>query len=310
LDRIHNIDLDTVNLFPAFQNTLSSLSLLRVSLTLDAFAKLLGYFPNLRELILSGPTLCVEHRTIPLPSITPPRGRLSLSFFSPESMDTLLRGLCELAPEYDEPKIFEVSTPSISRIPSIVSACAKNLKRLKLHPCTLHMFNQHHGCYLTHYLDSTADSIHTLENLSELRELEFNEASTGPEIISLVSTIASTNIQKIAFNSYLTGGLSEEQLWSSFDTALSTLVDRLRTSGYQRVLELELRSDRDFAKEASSVDPDEFLPKFREKGRFTIFHALGNEILYYSDRFIGSGLDSEGSKGSKTTRGPSTPVVS
>ena len=45
----HHVDLDTTSLFPAFQNTLSSLSLSHVSLTLDAFIKLLSYFPKLRK---------------------------------------------------------------------------------------------------------------------------------------------------------------------------------------------------------------------------------------------------------------------
>src|ERR1700753_2506971 len=90
LEWIRNIDLDTVNLFPAFQNTLSLLSLFGVSLTLDALIKLLGYFPNLRELYLSPDTFWRKHRRTPPPS-TPPRGMLSLSACFGRDADILLQ---------------------------------------------------------------------------------------------------------------------------------------------------------------------------------------------------------------------------
>ena len=64
LDQVHDVDLDAVNLLSAFWNTLLSLSLLRTSLTLDAFIKLLGYFPNLREFSLTAPTFYAELRTV------------------------------------------------------------------------------------------------------------------------------------------------------------------------------------------------------------------------------------------------------
>ena len=138
LDQVYNIELDAVKFFPAFQNTLLSLSLSQVSLTLDALIELLGYFPNLREFRLNGPTtFCAEHRKTPLPSI-PPRGTLSLSCISPESTNILLQGLCELEPEYDELRVVEVFNRSNSRIRSIISTCEKTLKRLSFYPCTFH----------------------------------------------------------------------------------------------------------------------------------------------------------------------------
>ena len=140
LDQVYDIKLDTVNLFQAFQNTLSSLSLSRVSLTLDAFIKLLGYFPNLRELRLTEPAFDSEHRTVPPPS-TSPRGTLSLLLSSARNTDILLRGLCELEPEYNELHIYELGdSTSTSPVHTVISACEKTLTHLQLglRDCKLH----------------------------------------------------------------------------------------------------------------------------------------------------------------------------
>ena len=138
LMRVFNIGLDTVDSFSAFQNTLSSLFLSNVTFTLDAFVKLLGYFPNLRRLNLDEPFFYAEHRTVPSPS-TPPRGTLCFSLTSVENTDILLRGLCELELEYDRLEIINVGRGlSASRLRSIISACEKTLKYLTLRPCTLH----------------------------------------------------------------------------------------------------------------------------------------------------------------------------
>ena len=68
LNWVRNVDLDSVNLFAAFQNTLSSLSLFYVSPALDAFIKLLGYLPKLRKPISLNPhlTRCIG-QSLPLP---------------------------------------------------------------------------------------------------------------------------------------------------------------------------------------------------------------------------------------------------
>ena len=132
LNRVGNLNLDTVNSFSAFQNTLSSLSLIYVSLTLDAFITLIGYFPKLRELRLSEPTFDSDNRTVPPPS-TPPRGSLRVTTITP---NILLRELCELELEYDGLEIFDIPGNSKSHTRSVISTCEKTLKHLKLYPCT------------------------------------------------------------------------------------------------------------------------------------------------------------------------------
>ena len=130
LVEVIDINLDIVNLFLPFQNTLSSLSLCYVSLTSDAFIKLLGYFPNLRVFRLTAPTFYSNPRTVPPPP-TPLRGTLRLSDSFGKKGDTLLRQLCDLKLEYDELDLHRVSSCT-PRIHSLVSACEKTLTRLTL----------------------------------------------------------------------------------------------------------------------------------------------------------------------------------
>jgi hypothetical protein len=133
LDDVEGVGSDVVNLFPAFQNTLSSLSLFCVSLTLDAFVKLLGYFPDLRELQLRRPTFSAVFRTVPLPP-TPPRGKLCLSMLSGKDMRVLLEGLRGLEMEYDELDIYQIGGFPALYILSAASICRKTLRRLTLGP--------------------------------------------------------------------------------------------------------------------------------------------------------------------------------
>jgi hypothetical protein len=132
LEQVHNVGLDTVESFLAFQNTLSSLSLFHVCFTLDAFIKLLGYFPNVRELRLYNPTFDTEHLTTPPPNSKPPRGALHLSLSSARDTDILLRGLCALELEYDELDIYENPGASASPVHPAIFACGKTLAHLNL----------------------------------------------------------------------------------------------------------------------------------------------------------------------------------
>ena len=78
----------------------------------------------------------------------------------------------------------------------------------------------------------------------------------------------------------------KSQQWSSLDVALSDLVDRLRASGYERILELEFRLwfTMDF-----DLNPDELLPRFREKGGVTVEESAEWGALENSDRWVKGG---------------------
>ena len=128
-DQIHNVDLDSVNLFLAFQNTLSSLTLFRVDFSLDAFITLIHHFHKLEEHHLSEPTFDSDRQTVS-PPVTPPRGALRLFVLSEKSADILLLALCEQELEYDELEIYKV----FGRSTSLVSTCGTTVMHLKLGP--------------------------------------------------------------------------------------------------------------------------------------------------------------------------------
>ena len=138
---------------------------------------------------------------------------------------------------------------------------------------------QYHEYCLTYCFPSPVTSIRTLENLSELRELAFTASLLLPQEFSLISTINPTNIRKIVFNLFCPRNLGDE-VWSSLDTALKGLVDRLRASGYQHVLELEFQCDLDFSEKVMDGGLDGFLPKFRKQGRVTISQSRGDTLLF------------------------------
>ena len=82
------------------------------------------------------------------------------------------------------------------------------------------------------------------------------------------------NIQKIIFERWPW----EHEQRISLDIALSHLVDRLRASGYERTLEMEFRPEPEVY---LYINPDEFFPRFREKGLVTVRGAM-DEIIYRS----------------------------
>jgi hypothetical protein len=123
----------------------------------------------------------------------------------------------------------------------------------------------------------------------------------SPGEISLISTITSTNIRRILFATCIPHYPGHD-FWSSLDTQLSSLVDRLRGSGFQHVLDVEFRRDLGPADAmVAEASPLTLLPKFSEKGRVTISQSGSRRILYRSDGSLGGGLDSEDFEGSETT---------
>ena len=99
----------------------------------------------------------------------------------------------------------------------------------------------------------------------------------------LIASITSMNIQKIVFVLSGSDGEWSYPRWSSLDLALPNLVDRLRTSGYKHVLELEFQFESEFAEIVPKDDLDAIFPCFREKGRVTILEKTNRRIIYCSD---------------------------
>ena len=92
-----------LDLFSAFQHTLSSLSLSYVSITWSGFASLVGYFPNLKDLLIYHPLIQMDDQPVPHPSRAL-RGKLSLllDLVRSHNVDVLADHFPRLKPEYEE----------------------------------------------------------------------------------------------------------------------------------------------------------------------------------------------------------------
>ena len=114
--------------------------------------------------------------------------------------------------------------------------------------------------------------------------LELAEASPSSAYQTLLSSITSTELQKIIFQvshiDYRQRFGTKLEGWVPIDEQLCQVVDQLRTKGYNRTLVVELR----LGKVGSDIEKycfAKFLPKFREKGVVTIV-ANGDQILHSS----------------------------
>ena len=125
---------ERLDVFSAFQHTLSSLTFQYLVLTLSAFIAIVDYFPGLGDLVVDGPTWEIDNQQTP-PLSRPLRGRLSINVH--EDFPIFPDRLSGLEVEYDELFILGTSnpTPSIPHYQRIVDTCGKTLKRLRLGYC-------------------------------------------------------------------------------------------------------------------------------------------------------------------------------
>ena len=91
---------------------------------------------------------------------------------------------------------------------------------------------------------------------------------------TLISSITSTNFQKLIFDSkyFIGDSQSSDPCWRRLDDTLCELVDRLRKSGYKHTLEVEFQAEIVELDEDECLE-DEFLSKFRERGRVNVIDS-------------------------------------
>ena len=119
---------DHTNLFFAFQHTLSSLSLVRVSITWNGFVTLLGYFPNLKSLEIHEVSFDVDTRPAPhLPRAL--RGRLFVRGVMERDPESFIDRFAGLKLEYEE----LVITGDYDQ--RLVAPVEGSLKRLRITRC-------------------------------------------------------------------------------------------------------------------------------------------------------------------------------
>ena len=103
---LHHMEIEPIiperlDLFSAFQHTLSTLSFMESSITWRTFASLVGYFPNLRNLEISSTSFGTDGKPVLHPT-HPLRGRLWIENMWTHDMATLISRLPELRPQCEE----------------------------------------------------------------------------------------------------------------------------------------------------------------------------------------------------------------
>ena len=265
-----------LDLFSAFQHTLSSLRLTSVSITWAGFASLVGYFPNLRSLAISWTLFQVDHQPVPYPSRAL-RGELSLWVDRTHShdVDILANRFPELKPEYED----VVLSGTFDNQSLLFPIFQKTLKHLSTHRYESTLLRRcpsyHVHCSITDRTFGRSSKTLDLSLCPELQEVHICSIYPQQQDVASISSITSTNLRKIVLNFLPTApwqNITWDPLvgvqWSHFDDMLCALTDRLRLSGHQHILEVEFRMEPMDLE--TGVDSPEFLPRFREKGRVRV----------------------------------------
>jgi len=126
-----------LEVFSAFRQTLSSLTLHTLILTWSTFVAVADYFPHVRDLEVSRPIWGIDYEQAP-PLSRPLRGRLSIDMSSSLALQIFADRFSDLEVEYDELLILgnRISGPRPSTCTRyhqrIIDTCGKSLRRLRL----------------------------------------------------------------------------------------------------------------------------------------------------------------------------------
>ncbi|KAF9781572.1 hypothetical protein BJ322DRAFT_1076994 [Thelephora terrestris] len=236
---------DHLEIFSAFQHTLSSLSLVHVSITWSTFVALLGYFPRLRHLEVRRVLFRVDDR--PAPQMNHAlRGRMVIDQLDNEGLKPFIDWFSGLRAEYEE---LVMLGPCEHRM---VAAVGANLRFLEI--------NLSGG-------GTTPD----LSRFPELRLLKIVTLDPQEDEHFLVSSITSANFQKLVVvlpPTFRWGPPRDTCLWPLFEEAVCGLSDRLRVLGARHILEVRFHARLGWG--YSQKYRRAFLPKFQEKGEVRI----------------------------------------
>jgi len=250
-----------LEIFSAFQSTLSRLSLKHCDVTISALITLINYFPNLDHLDLS--SLRQGTGGKPTPPLSRPRmSRLHLSELRPEASG-ILNQLSELGPVFDEVQVVNgrlpARLPALTRIANTVGERVKRLGLLQ----TSRVYHQ--GAWSA-----------LLAPCRELREFELVVTHPGNKETEIISSITSTSIRKVSlvYRWQIWGPSWRDFNWGVFNEPLCRLVDRL---GPRHELEVEiLIVDMGGERVYKDIDPGVIvgsLAAFREKGRIRLVYT-------------------------------------
>ncbi|KAF9642982.1 hypothetical protein BDM02DRAFT_3123974, partial [Thelephora ganbajun] len=254
-----------IGLHSAFLSTLTSLAIHRGHVTSSALITLINYFPGLIDLDLRS----IKHEAdlSPIPLLSRPlRGRLFIGDCSSRDR-ALFKELSRPPPQLDRLSLYKVVAPTF--YDCIVGAHGGSVKHLQL----LGGAALYRGAFPT------------LSHCQELHRLEISELPPTYDELSLITSITSTNLQKISLPARYQLDCKDDPhrvgYYEAIDGCLCQLVERLRGSGYKHRLDVELWI-RESELDDEKVDFKKLLPKFREQGRVKIVERLSDRVVYCS----------------------------
>lgn len=266
----------------ASQHTLEYLCLCCCQVTISTLATIINHFPNLIHLELLSLFNDVDDK--PTPPLSRPLRKLTVD--EPDSFDEfgILDQLLELRPQCDEVTISvsPLSAPSLTQ--RIIDGVDATVKRLDLNISTNceYIAKNLSSVLLNETLAGLGEPL-SLANCQELCELKVYSWELMET--DLISTITSTEIQKITLNPL--GPLVEtvftslgRDYWTQLDSSLRQLIDRAE---YKLRLEVEFRFSSS-EKWAGKPLFEEHLPMVHEKARVSAVDIGDGAVVYCSDR--------------------------
>ncbi|KAF9783870.1 hypothetical protein BJ322DRAFT_1067469 [Thelephora terrestris] len=243
--------------FSAFRETLTELSLERISASFSSFVSLVGYFPNITTLRVE--FFAWDYYESPVPPLSQPlRGEIYIRF-TEIYWWKFIDQFTMLNQKYDRLVLdFGSIVVDAKNLESLLQSSASSVKYLQLEA------TPRRGTALT-----------SIANFRQLREFEPLVNWFG-NVEGLIAPISSTKLRKLVISgsSVLNRDIFTQgtEAWGPLDKELCQLVTRLGRAGYRRSLEVELRPSkiRDGDFRPRKIDFTRVLPKFRERGFVTI----------------------------------------
>lgn len=248
-----------MELFSAFQHTLSDITFSGCSTTTNALVAIINYFPNLIHLQLYD----IDHHKEdepPIPLARPHLENLYAAQWPAHSLE-LLEELLKQGLGIDGLVLASIIsthnwTQFAERVVGIFGASLRNLK----------------------LFEAPKDNERlTLSHCTEFRELQVSVVHLNDAELNIISSITSINIEKITLSHTAAFLLSVgHTFWTQLDDILIKLIERPK---YQRRLEVEFRNT---LTRGEQFDPRTYLPKFVERGRLVVRDPKG-KLIYCSD---------------------------